>query len=258
MERCRDLLVAAIEGRDAAGRDRLSGVLDALLHLDGEVRRHAEPRFLVEATLVRLAVEPPVAARLASPSQAPSEPSPEPPVGARRASPSPAASEPSPPAQPAAAPAAEVGVGWPPVTGTGGESTALSLLLDFEDMRGAIGSFAARGGALFGTCAGLILLAREVVPGHPSEPPVETLGLLDVAVARNDYGRQRESFEAAAPIAVIGEERFPLAFIRAPRIVSVGRAATPLAWHAGDVVLVRQGRVLAASSERKAAERVSR
>jgi DNA polymerase-3 subunit gamma/tau len=57
MERCRDLLIAAIEDRDAVLRDRLSEVLEALLHLDGEVRRHAEPRFLVEATLVRLAVQ---------------------------------------------------------------------------------------------------------------------------------------------------------------------------------------------------------
>jgi DNA polymerase-3 subunit gamma/tau len=57
MERCRDQLVDAIERRDPARRARLSAALDALLHLDGEVRRHAEPRFLVEATLVRLAVE---------------------------------------------------------------------------------------------------------------------------------------------------------------------------------------------------------
>ena len=56
LERCRDLLVKAIDGRDVAARSRLSAALDALLHLDGEVRRHAEPRFLVEATLVRLAV----------------------------------------------------------------------------------------------------------------------------------------------------------------------------------------------------------
>jgi len=56
LERCRDLLVKAIDGRDSAARGRLSAALDALLHLDGEVRRHAEPRFLVEATLVRLAV----------------------------------------------------------------------------------------------------------------------------------------------------------------------------------------------------------
>lgn len=59
MERCRDRLVAAIEAHHESTRDRLSAVLDSLLHLDGEVRRHAEPRFLVEATLVRLAVETP-------------------------------------------------------------------------------------------------------------------------------------------------------------------------------------------------------
>ena len=72
MERCRDLLVAAIESRDAARRARLSGALDALLHLDGEVRRHAEPRFLVEATLVRLAVETPAPASVAPPVPSPS------------------------------------------------------------------------------------------------------------------------------------------------------------------------------------------
>jgi hypothetical protein len=57
MEGCRDRLVAALTGRDHSTARRLSSVLDALLHLDGEVRRHAEPRFLVEATLARLAVE---------------------------------------------------------------------------------------------------------------------------------------------------------------------------------------------------------
>src|SRR5205807_3872669 len=57
MEGCRDRLVAALSKRDQATARRLSSVLDALLHLDGEVRRHAEPRFLVEATLARLAVE---------------------------------------------------------------------------------------------------------------------------------------------------------------------------------------------------------
>ena len=57
MEGCRDRLVAALSRHDQAGARRLSAVLDALLHLDGEVRRHAEPRFLVEATLARLAVE---------------------------------------------------------------------------------------------------------------------------------------------------------------------------------------------------------
>ena len=79
MERCRDQLVEAIERRDPARRDRLSAALDALLHLDGEVRRHAEPRFLVEATLVRLAVESGGEAKESSPlrgevASAPKEP----------------------------------------------------------------------------------------------------------------------------------------------------------------------------------------
>ena len=72
MERCRDRLVRAIEERDAVTRERLSTVLDALLHLDGEVRRHAEPRFLVEATLVRLAVE--ATREAAAPAPAPAVP----------------------------------------------------------------------------------------------------------------------------------------------------------------------------------------
>jgi hypothetical protein len=75
MERCRDLLIRAIEDRDATRRDRLSRMLEALLHLDGEVRRHAEPRFLVEATLVRLAVESDPAEGLPSPVGAVLEPS---------------------------------------------------------------------------------------------------------------------------------------------------------------------------------------
>jgi DNA polymerase-3 subunit gamma/tau len=73
MERCRDRLLRAIEERDAPARERLSGVLDSLLHLDGEVRRHAEPRFLVEAMLVRLSVEP---AGAAAAAVAPSAPAP--------------------------------------------------------------------------------------------------------------------------------------------------------------------------------------
>ena len=70
MERCRDLLVRAIEDRDVVLRDRFSRILEALLHLDGEVRRHAEPRFLVEATLVRLAVQDGAAAASPMPPSA--------------------------------------------------------------------------------------------------------------------------------------------------------------------------------------------
>ncbi len=108
MERCRDLLVAAIDRRDEAQRTRLSRVLDALLHLDGEIRRHAEPRFLVEATLVRLAVES------GAPGAAPA-PGPAPVVA-----PLPAAGQDGPPVPAAIAPAAvaPAGVAPPVVTPT--------------------------------------------------------------------------------------------------------------------------------------------
>lgn len=134
----------------------------------------------------------------------------------------------------------------------GGESTALSLLLDFEDMRGAIAGFAARGGALFGTCAGVILLAREIAPSTnggaaPFERPIATFDLLDVVVARNDYGRQRESFETTTAVPALGEDAYPLVFIRAPRILSAGPRATVLAEHGGVPILVRDGRFLGAT-----------
>jgi DNA polymerase III subunit gamma/tau len=113
LERCRDLLVRAIDERDVAARGRLSAALDALLHLDGEVRRHAEPRFLVEATLVRLAVSggevgvagPPlnaVAAPVPGPVPAPAPPSTQP-VPAP-AQPAPVMAELEPAREPAAEP----------------------------------------------------------------------------------------------------------------------------------------------------------
>jgi DNA polymerase-3 subunit gamma/tau len=108
MERCRDRLVRAVEERDASAREHLSAVLDALLHLDGEVRRHAEPRFLVEATLVRLAVEAvrsePVPREAAQPAPAASPPRSAPaPAAARAPTPQPAAPPPAAPPTPRAA-----------------------------------------------------------------------------------------------------------------------------------------------------------
>ncbi len=125
----------------------------------------------------------------------------------------------------------------------GGESTTLDILLDHEDMRGAISRFHAGGGALLGTCAGVILLGREIVD-QGERRKVRPLGLLDVAVARNDYGRQRESFEATTDLPRFGAEPFPLAFIRAPRIVRTGRGVEVLATQHGDPVLVREDRVV--------------
>jgi len=124
MEGCRDRLVAALTKHDQATARRLSGVLDALLHLDGEVRRHAEPRFLVEATLARLAVEhegaPPPAAVPAATSPLRGEVKPTPPPDAQSAATSPLRGEVKPTPPPAAIPAAtspqsgEV-KGWPEV-----------------------------------------------------------------------------------------------------------------------------------------------
>ncbi|MGD8375392.1 MAG: pyridoxal 5'-phosphate synthase glutaminase subunit PdxT [Acidobacteriota bacterium] len=129
----------------------------------------------------------------------------------------------------------------------GGESTTLLRLMEpLDDPRGmfaAIRRFHADGGALFGTCAGVILLAREVIPDQPS------LGLLDARVERNAYGRQRVSFEAEAPTAEgLGDSlgpAVPMLFIRAPRIRHAGAAVEILASWQGEPVLVSQGRVLA-------------
>lgn len=125
----------------------------------------------------------------------------------------------------------------------GGESTTLLHLMDAWDFEPALRAFHASGRPLFGTCAGLIVLAREVE--SPSQP---SLGLIDVTVERNSYGRQRESFEAVTS-AALGEGRGPLrlVFIRAPRIRRVGPGVEVLARHAGDPVLARQGSVLVAT-----------
>ena len=122
----------------------------------------------------------------------------------------------------------------------GGESTTLLNLMADEPWFDALRAFHARGGALFGTCAGAILLARRVVPDQPS------LGLLDAVIARNAYGRQADSFEAP----VDGEAGLgPIAgmFIRAPRFRETGAGVSVLARLRGEPVVVRDGRVLAAT-----------
>jgi 5'-phosphate synthase pdxT subunit len=123
----------------------------------------------------------------------------------------------------------------------GGESTALLKLMADEPWFDALRSFHAGGGALLGTCAGAILLAREV------EPEQASVGLLDVSVARNAYGRQVDSFEA--PLEPAGAVEGPLrgVFIRAPRFTGLGEGVQVLARLRGEPVLVRQGRVLAAT-----------
>ena len=125
----------------------------------------------------------------------------------------------------------------------GGESTTLLKLMDAWGFVPALEKFHGAGKPIFGTCAGLILLAREV-----ASPPQFSLGLIDVGVERNAYGRQRESFEAAGTAELDGHP-VPVAmvFIRAPRIRRVGQGVTTLARHGGEAVMARQGTILVAT-----------
>lgn len=124
----------------------------------------------------------------------------------------------------------------------GGESTAHRRLLDWEGLRDGIRERVEGGMPVFGTCAGAILLADEVVGA-----PAPHLSLVPIRVRRNAYGRQRESF--VAEIEVAGLEGGPLeaVFIRAPTIEVLGEEVEPLAEVDGDVVLAETDRALVAA-----------
>ncbi|MBI3454186.1 MAG: pyridoxal 5'-phosphate synthase glutaminase subunit PdxT [Candidatus Rokubacteria bacterium] len=125
----------------------------------------------------------------------------------------------------------------------GGESTTLLRLMEAWAFAPAIEVFHRACKPVFGTCAGLIVLAREVV-----NPRQFSLGLIDVSVGRNAYGRQRESFEARAVAALDGPPaEIEMVFIRAPRILHVGPGVEVLARLADEPVLARQGTVLVAT-----------
>jgi 5'-phosphate synthase pdxT subunit len=123
----------------------------------------------------------------------------------------------------------------------GGESTTHVKLLEEEGLGPALRDFAACGGAIFGTCAGAILLAREV-----RNPVQASLGLLDIAVVRNGYGRQVVS-DIRLGSSRLKETPLEMVFIRAPVIERVGRGVEVLAEEGGRPVLVRQGSLLAAT-----------
>ncbi|WDW09061.1 pyridoxal 5'-phosphate synthase glutaminase subunit PdxT [Priestia aryabhattai] len=123
----------------------------------------------------------------------------------------------------------------------GGESTAMRRLIDKYDFMEPLRQFAQAGKPVFGTCAGLILLAGQVVDREESH-----LGVMDITVARNSFGRQRDSFEAALNIKDIGED-FIGVFIRAPHIVEVGENVEVLAMHNDRIVAARQGQFLGCS-----------
>jgi pyridoxal 5'-phosphate synthase pdxT subunit len=125
----------------------------------------------------------------------------------------------------------------------GGESTTIGKLLERFDLLEPIGTRARAGMPLYGTCAGLILMAKEIVGDQDAH---DRLGVLDVAVRRNAYGRQVDSFECDLEVAGL-DEPYPAVFIRAPVIERVEDDVEVLASRAGAPVLVRQGGLLASS-----------
>ena len=123
----------------------------------------------------------------------------------------------------------------------GGESSTHLRVMTEEGLFDALKQFAANGGSFFGTCAGAILLAREV-----HGPAQASLGLLDISILRNGYGRQLASDVHLGPTK-LRKEPLEMVFIRAPIIESTGQGIEVLAKDAGHPVLVQQGRVLAAT-----------
>ena len=123
----------------------------------------------------------------------------------------------------------------------GGESTTMRRLIDLYGLREPIVALANGGAAVYGTCAGMILLADRIADG---DEPV--LRLLDITVQRNAYGRQLDSFEADLAIPSLGDAPLHGVFIRAPVVSEVGPEVEVLARDAdGRAIAVRQGRVLA-------------
>jgi pyridoxal 5'-phosphate synthase pdxT subunit len=125
----------------------------------------------------------------------------------------------------------------------GGESTTIGKLLARFDLLGPIEERVEGGMPLYGTCAGMILMAREVAGPHEVE---HGLGVLDATVRRNAYGRQVDSFEADLDVAGL-DEPYRAVFIRAPSVESVGADVEVLASFDDAPVLVRQGHLFASS-----------
>ena len=125
----------------------------------------------------------------------------------------------------------------------GGESTTLSRLMSIYNLREPVASMAAEGCPVWGTCAGMIMLAAEITEQDPVP-----LGLMDIGVRRNAFGRQVDSFEQSLQIAPLSPEPYHCIFIRAPVVIRVGPSARVLAsLEDGRPVAVQQGNLLATS-----------
>jgi 5'-phosphate synthase pdxT subunit len=125
----------------------------------------------------------------------------------------------------------------------GGESTTIGKLLERFALLEPIAERARAGMPLYGTCAGLILMAKHIA-GEQDVP--HRLGVMDVTVRRNAYGRQAESFETDIDVPAF-DGTFRAVFIRAPAIEAVGEGVHVLAEHDGEPVIVRQGHLLGSS-----------
>lgn len=123
----------------------------------------------------------------------------------------------------------------------GGESTTIGKLMRKYDFMDAIRSFSSQGKPIFGTCAGLIVLAERIQGDEEAH-----LKLMDITVARNAFGRQRESFETDLKVVGI-DEPVRAVFIRAPLILEVGEGVEVLSTYNDEIVTARQGHLLAAS-----------
>jgi pyridoxal 5'-phosphate synthase pdxT subunit len=123
----------------------------------------------------------------------------------------------------------------------GGESTTISKLLHAYDLMRKIKSLAGDGVPIFGTCAGMILMAKQIYGNNTT-----SLGLMDITVKRNAFGRQVDSFETELKIPALGKVPFPAVFIRAPVIESCEKDVEVLArLDDNTVVAVKQGKLLA-------------
>jgi 5'-phosphate synthase pdxT subunit len=122
----------------------------------------------------------------------------------------------------------------------GGESSVIGMLLERYGLMDPAREAARQGMPVLGTCAGLILMAREIEDGN-----LPRLGVLDVRVRRNAFGRQVDSFEADLEVPTLGKPALRGVFIRAPQILAAGRGVEVLAELPSGPVLVRQGQLLA-------------
>ena len=125
----------------------------------------------------------------------------------------------------------------------GGESSTISKLLDLNELRQPLAERLAADMPVFGTCAGMILLANEVLDGREDQ---RSFAAIDLTVRRNGYGRQLDSFEA--DLAIVGlNDSYRAVFIRAPKVEAVGSSVEILATVDDSAVLVRSGHRLASS-----------